>query len=202
MASRDIPTVVANTLEGDLIEPVFAVELFFDNNETLRLWTGYGDQTLGDDTYTGAGDLLSISAVEETSEIAARGANLSLKGIPSSLVATALGEPYQGRLCKIHFAVSDGSTYSNLVEVFSGYMDEMNIEEGVETATINVSVENKMIDLERARVARYTSQYQKSLYPNDKGFDFVESIQTKKTLWGTSGNKQVDEWFYGTFYGG
>jgi len=202
MASRDIPTVVENALDDSVIRPIFAVEFFFDNNETLRLWTGIGDQTLGGNTYTGAGNLLNISAVEETSEIAARGANLNLSGIPSELVATALSEPYQGRVCKIHFAVSDGETYSDLVEVFSGYMDEMNIEEGAETATIGVSVENKLIDLERARIARYTSQYQKSLYPNDKGFDFVESLQTKKTLWGTSGNKQVDEWFYGTFYGG
>jgi len=38
--------------------------------------------------------------------------------------------------------------------------------------------------LERARVARYSSGYQKTLYPNDLGFDFVEDLQDKKISWG------------------
>jgi hypothetical protein len=45
-------------------------------------------------------------------------------------------------------------------------------------------VENKLIDLERARVARFTSGYQKSIYPNDKGLDFIEDLQDKKIPWG------------------
>jgi len=63
-------------------------------------------------------------------------------------------------------------------------MDEMNIDEGPETSSIEVKVENKLIDLERARVRRFTSGYQKSKYPGDKGFDFVESIQDKEVVWG------------------
>jgi hypothetical protein len=63
-------------------------------------------------------------------------------------------------------------------------MDEMNIDEGPDYATIELKVENKLVDLERARVRRYTSEYQKSKYPNDKGFDFVEAIQGKPVLWG------------------
>lgn len=197
MGSRSIPAVVEAALDDSVIRPIFAVELLFDGNETLRLWTGIGDQVLDGNTYTGAGSLMSISAVEETSEIAVKGATLTLSGIPSQLVSLALSEPYQGRVCKIHFGVSDGTTYSDLAEIFSGYMDEMNIDEGAETATIELKVENKLIDLERARVARYTSQYQKSLYPNDLGFDFVESIQLQRILWGTSGNSQIDAPFYG-----
>ena len=202
MASRDLTTIVENALDDDVIEPFFAIELLFDGNEILRLWTGIGEATIDGNTYTGTGNLLNVSAIEETTEIAVRGATLTLSGVPSEVVSLALSEPYQGRVCNIYFGIVSGNTYSNLTEIFSGYMDEMNIDEGPDTATVELKVENKLIDLERARVARYTSQYQKSLYPNDKGFDFVESIQLKKTLWGTSGNKDVDEWFYGTFYGG
>jgi len=202
MASRDLTTIVENALDDDVIEPFFAIELLFDGNEILRLWTGIGEATIDGNTYTGTGNLLNVSAIEETTEIAVRGATLTLSGVPSEVVSLALSEPYQGRVCNIYFGIVSGNTYSNLTEIFSGYMDEMNIDEGPDTATVELKVENKLIDLERARVARYTSQYQKSLYPDDKGFDFVESIQLKKTLWGTSGNKDVDEWFYGTFYGG
>lgn len=183
MASRDITTVVENALDDELIEPFFAVEMFFDT-QTIRTWTGLGDATIDGNTYTGTGELLGISSIEETTEIAARGATLTLTGVPSNLISLALQTPYQGRVCNIYFGVVDGNTYSNLTEVFSGYMDEMNIDEGPEFATIELKVENKLVDLERARVRRYTSEYQRSRFPNDAGFDFVEAIQGKPVLWG------------------
>jgi uncharacterized protein YheU (UPF0270 family) len=106
--------------------------------------------------------------------------------MPSEVISLALQEPYQGRVCKIYFGVVDGGTYSNLTEVFSGYMDEMNIEEGADYGSIELKVENKLIDLERARVRRFSSGYQKSVYPGDKGFDFVEDLQDKDIVWGRS----------------
>jgi hypothetical protein len=65
-------------------------------------------------------------------------------------------------------------------------MDQMNIEETGDTSTIELKVENKLIDLERARVARYTSGYQKSLYAGDLGLDFIEDLQDKPVSWGRS----------------
>ena len=63
-------------------------------------------------------------------------------------------------------------------------MDQMNISEGPDTSTIELSVENKLVDLERPRVRRFTSAYQKSVYPNDLGLDFVEDLQDKDISWG------------------
>jgi hypothetical protein len=63
----------------------------------------------------------------------------------------------------------------------------MNISEGADTSTIELTVENKLIDLERARVARFTSAYQKSVYSGDRGLDFVESLQDKEISWGRKG---------------
>ena len=63
-------------------------------------------------------------------------------------------------------------------------MDQMNIQEGADTCDVELKVENKLIDLERARVARFTSSYQKSVYAGDKGLDFVESLQDKDIVWG------------------
>ena len=73
-----------------------AVELAFDSG-TTRLWNGYGDLTVASNTYTGSGDLMSISAIEENSEISAKGLNLVLSGILSSLLSLALTENYQNR---------------------------------------------------------------------------------------------------------
>ena len=71
-----------------------------------------------------------------------------------------------------------------LIEIFSGYMDQMSIEETGQTSTVELTIENKLVDLERARVARFTSAYQKSIYPQDLGLDFIEGLQDKEIVWG------------------
>ena len=206
--SRSLDPTTVDNINKDVVRPFNAIEFKFDGDNVLRLWTGIGTLTLDDGTeWVGSGALLSISDIEETSEMSVRGATVSLSGIPSEVISLALSEPYQGRVCNIYFGtfteegsllkedsdfilLQDGSKIlvdigsKGFNEIFSGYMDQMNIEESADTATIEVTVENKLVDLERARVARYTSGYQKSIYPNDLGLDFVESLQDKQLPWG------------------
>jgi len=186
--SRDLTSATITNISEATVYPFFAIELNFDS-EILRLWTGQGTLTLPDTTqWIGTGTLLDISAIEETAEMAVRGATLTLSGVPSEILSLALSEPYQGRVCNIYFGTFTGGDLttapSNFDQIFSGYMDQMNIQDGPETATIELKVENKLVDLERARVARFTSGYQKSIYPSDKGFDFVESLQDRELFWG------------------
>jgi hypothetical protein len=204
--SRDLSVTTIENINADVVEPFFAVELAFDNN-LIRLWTGVGTLTLEDGTqWVGTGNLLDISTIEETKDMAVKGANISLSGIPSELLSLALTQPYQGRVCDIYFGTFTSGTIlqetSNFIllqdggrinleitangfnKMFSGYMDQMNIIDAAETATIELLVENKLIDLERARVARFTSGYQKSIYPLDKGLDFIEDLQDKNIPWG------------------
>jgi hypothetical protein len=205
--SRDLSNNTIDNISQDVVYPFFATELRFDGDNTLRLWTGQGTLVLEDGTsWVGTGNLLNISAIEETSELAVKGATLTLSGVPSEVLSLALSEPYQGRVCNIYFGtfsqgsilqesssyilLQDGSrinletTDKGFNEIFSGYMDQMNIEESGETSTIQLLVENKLVDLERARVARFTSGYQKSIYAGDLGLDFVEDLQDKQISWG------------------
>jgi len=182
--SRELPVTLQANLSDDVVYPFFALEMFFDSG-AIRTWTGVGDITYGGNTYTGSGNLLAVSTVEETNEISVRGVTLTLSGIPSELISLALSTPYQGRVCNVYLGMFDKvlDTY-DLTPIFSGYMDKMDISEAAETCSIEMAVENKLIDLERARVARFTSGYQKSLYPNDLGLDFVESLQDRPISWG------------------
>tara|TARA_R110002012_G_scaffold141503_2_gene299225 strand:+ start:913 stop:1542 length:630 start_codon:yes stop_codon:yes gene_type:complete len=204
--SRDITQSTIDNLNEDVVYPFYAIELLYDGDQTLRLWTGYGTLVYQGVSWYGSGALLQVDSIEETTEISAKGASVTLSGIPSEVLSLALTEPYQGREAKIYFGtfskgllqqesedyilLEDGSRISlesgttNLSEIFVGYMDQMNIEETPDVCTIQLALENKLIDLERTRVARFTSAYQKSLYPNDLGLDFVESLQDKDIVWG------------------
>lgn len=205
--SRDLSALTIEAINEDTVHPFFAVELMFDGDNVLRMWTGQGTLVLADGTeWAGAGTLLNISTVEETSELAVKGATITLTGIPSEVISLALSQPYQGRVCNIYFGtfttgnvlqensdyilLQDGSkievqsTSKGLNSIFSGYMDQMNIAEDADTSTIELLVENKLIDLERARVSRFTSGYQKSIYAGDLGLDFVEDLQDRNISWG------------------
>lgn len=187
--SRDLTSTTISSLSDDVVYPFFAVELLFDGNEAVRMWTGSGTITVGGNDYIGLGNLLDISAIEETAEMAVKGATITLSGVNSALLSLALTEPYQGRVCNIYFGVTGEEVFN---QIFSGYMDQMNITEAGDTSTIELMVENRLIDLERARVARFTSSYQKSIYPNDKGLDFIEDLQDKNIVWGREGTRGAD----------
>ena len=179
--SRDITTTVQNALDDSVIYPFFAIDLMFTSGP-LYVWTGYGDLTIGSKTYLGAGQLINISSVSETTEMEAKGATLTMSGIPSSFLSLALQEPYQGRECRIYFGVT--SSPSDYVEIFSGELDQMNIEEQAETATISVTAENVLIKLERPVVRRFTNEDQKSRFPFDRGLEYVAGLQDKEIFWG------------------
>jgi hypothetical protein len=68
--------------------------------------------------------------------------------------------------------------------VFAGELDQMNIEEASETCTISVTAENVLIKLERPVVRRFTNEDQKSRFPDDKGLEYVASLQDKEIFWG------------------
>ena len=203
--SRELAPLVLGELSKPVLEPFFTVELDFDSSP-LYMWTGYGNLTIGDKTYLGAGQVLNISSVSETTEMEAKGATITVSGIPSSFLSLALQEPYQGRECRIFFAIvvnqellqeNGGLILTEagdiiitevsgiqLTEIFSGELDQMNIEENADTSVISVTAENVLIKLERPVVRRFTNEDQKSRFPNDRGLEYVAGLQDKDILWG------------------
>lgn len=207
--SRTLDSSIISALSSGDIEPFFAFKMEFDTT-TLLLYTGLGTITIGSDTYTGVGSLLSFTNVEESADIGAKKVTITLSGIPSTNLSLALSEPYQGREVTILFGirnanvvylidengdfilteqgglidVTDSSEPNASSTLFVGYIDQMDITEGPETSSISVVLESKLLELERTRVLRYTSAIQKALYTGDKGFDFVDELQGQTFNWG------------------
>lgn len=178
-------TGTPSDFSADSLAPFMAVELLLDT-DPVRLWNGYGDLSIGIHRYTGAGNLLAISAIEETADIQANGVTITLSGIDPSLISVALSENYQNREAKIYIGTLADDFTPSSYQLFGGRLDTMDIEEAMETATISVTAENRLIDLERPRVRRFTSEDQKSLFTGDLGLDYVNDLQDKTLEWGKS----------------
>ena len=197
--SRVLSSGMESAVEADLVRPIVLVQLLFDDvydDETppnlihtqLYLWNGIGNLVVGGITYVGAGTLLSIGEIAETSELQANGMTATLSGITDPLLAKARDVDYQGRELKVLLGAMDASNgvISSPVTVFSGFMDTMVINDSAETATIQITVENRLIEFERTRIRRYTAEDQKIDYPNDKGLEFVAEMAEKEIVWGRS----------------
>lgn len=174
---RDIGTELNNAFLQNNVELFVAVELMFDTG-ALRIWSGGDDKTIEGNTYTGTGSLLAVSGIEESDNLSAPGASITLSGLDSTIVSLAIQEPYQNRPCRI--LLGSGN---NFFEIFSGFMDVMTIEDSGDTCIISVTVESRLILLDRKVPLRYTQETQNTRYPGDTFFSYVASLQDKKVEW-------------------
>ena len=182
--SRSVTGAFNTQLTSSVLEPFLAVNMQFRNG-AVYLWTGFGDITIDGNTYTGSGTLMTVSPVKETANVTANGASVVLSGIPSDTLSVALNEDYQNRSCTIYMGcLSSGAVVADPYPIFSGLMDVMSIDEGTETVSINLSVESRLINLEKQTNKRYTSEEQKAVYPDDLGLDFVVDLQDMPIAWG------------------
>jgi len=178
--SRTVPAPLLSALGQSEIQPYYAVEMLFDSGP-VRLWTGYGNRSVAGNSYIGAGQLLNIQGLAEVADLSAKSITISLSGVAVSLVSLALQEPYQRRICRVYFGEV---SVPDVVEVFSGQLNIMSIEDSGDASTISVLVDSKLIELERASNRRYTSENQKSRFADDTFFDYVSAIQDAEIVWG------------------
>ena len=187
--ARSITTAFNNAVVSQVVRPFLATELEFSTG-TLKFWNGYGDITMtaggSSKTFTGLGDLMNVSAVSESDQVEAIGATLSLTGIKSSLISAALSANYTNRNASIYLGLFDTSksVIADVYTLFKGKMDIMKIDEGPETATIQLSLENRLIVLDRAKERRYTHEDQQLSFSGDLGLEFVPELQDKEIIWG------------------
>jgi hypothetical protein len=179
--SRTVPAAILTALAQPEVQPFYAIEFNFDT-APVYFWTGYGNREIGGNTYLGTGNLLNIGGLEEAADLSAKSVTITLSGVPSDIVSLALSEPYQRRTCRILFGVQNVNA---IVEVFSGVMNTMTIQDG--TSTIELLVESKLVELERAKIRRYTHESQQARYPNDTFFSYVTALQDKDVIWGRKG---------------
>ena len=190
--ARSLHSDTIAEVQTDSVIPYF-MALVETGNGDVAVWSGIGDivsSVSGSSiTYIGVGEFAMISPMKESQDLAARGINLSLSGIPSALLSILLGDVEQGRSVSVFmgfFNESTRTTINNEFELFNGIVDIPTVAESGDTATIAISAENRLIDLGKVRVRRYTQEDEARDDVTDLGFEFVPSLQDKEILFGSS----------------
>ncbi len=185
--SRDLTPGFATALVDQNLRPVIFFEGVFASG-TVRFWSGLGDVVWNAVTWTGAGTLLGIGAIEETGEIVANGTAVTLSGVPPELVSAAITDARQGLPGSLWLGLltTAGAIIADPVLIFTGRLDVPQIADSMDSCTITISYESRLIDLNVPREFRYTNEGQLQLYPTDYGFAYVTSIQEQEIVWGRS----------------
>lgn len=188
MGERSLDPALEAALAADQVYPLLFVEVEFTSG-MVRAWNGDNAFQLWGSDWVGVGLLLSLSPVEETSEIRAVGVHVGLAGIPSDVLTLALAEDYQGRPARVYLGALDaasGALAGDPVLLFAGSVDTMPINESGDTAQVVVSIESRLLRLEQASRRRYTAADQRFFYPSDAGLDHVAAIQDTQIIWGAA----------------
>lgn len=182
---------VPSEFNDDSLELFHAIELEYDE-ETVRLCNYKYNVTIDGDVYSTLGRFLSVSEVDENAQIQARNFTITVSGIEPNEVGDddtflerAMEENYQNRPARVYVcAVTDGVV--SAYQVFGGRMDTMNINETGGGTLITLTLENRLKDLARPRIFRYTNEDQQNLFSGDTGLRFVQNLQDKAIAWGKS----------------
>lgn len=193
---RTLSASMVTEVSTAALSPILLAELQFDPASPTRLWTGYGTLTYNGVGYLGVGNLGTISPVQETTDLAARGITMQLSGVPTAYVSVALSTTYQGKPCSIMFGALSPTAglISSPVTVFAGRMDVMQLSDDGQSSILTMTAENRLVDFQRTRELRYTDEEQQNLFTGDVGLEFVTAIQEKTIYWGNPNNSTPINW--------
>ena len=194
-AGRSLSSGMVTEVTASQLAPVLLANLNFST--PLYLWSGYGSLVYNSVTYLGIGTFGTISPVEETTDLSARGIRMKISGVPTANIYLALTEDYQGRDCSVLFGAMSptaGTLIASPVTIFSGRMDVMQITDDGNTAEIIMTSESRLMDFKRPREIRYTDEEQQNLFAGDLGLEFVTDIQEKTIFWGNAAQAQATNW--------
>ena len=121
MSREGLFTKVSSLLVAEVVRPVFMYEGEFEGG-TINLWSGYGTLTMSGKGWAGAGELLSISPVQETVDVKATGIELTLTGMPSSLISTVLGSARYGKPGKVWLGLMTRQGHASFIQNVNNYI--------------------------------------------------------------------------------
>lgn len=184
--TRSVTGAVASAITQPTVGMVIFVEMLFGSG-ALRVCSAGYNLTWNSQTWQGVGALGAIEEVKEGEGGEVTGLAFTLSGVPSSHIAIALAENYQGRVVNVYVGFLDLPTHAVLadpVPEWSGRIDQMPIVDARGgTATIRVTAENELYDFARPAPLYWTDEDQRKLYPTDTGLRFAKQLNERVLSW-------------------
>jgi hypothetical protein len=183
---RNLTVGMQSAISQQTVRPVFLVSLEFGASTVVYLNDRTFDITWGGHTYLGNGWLRPLKTVEETSDVKAVGCEITLNGTIAELLSYALVDARISNRGRVWLGMLDStnSLIADPYQIFAGKLDIPTIQVDETTITLTLAYESDLRGLERPNEFRFTDQSQKALYSDDKGFEYVVTVEKWDGYWG------------------
>lgn len=185
---RDLTSGMQTAIAQSVIRPVFLVSLEFGASTTLYLNDRARNISWNGQTWLGNGWLRPIKAVQEVGEVRAVGCEINVTGAVSELLAYSLNDARLSNRGKVWLGLLDENEtlIADPYQLFSGRLDVPTIQATESEISLTLAYENELRGLDRQNEFRFTDQSQKAIYPDDKGFEYVTTVEKWDGYWGVS----------------
>ena len=163
---QGLDTGMQAAIAAGVIIPGILASLTFKSG-VQNLWTGASPLVWNGDTFQGVGLLAGLAPIVEGTEVRADGTSVSLNGVDPTLYQDSLDDIQLGAPAKIWLACLAPNSLALMGSpylLFAGLIDRPDFKIGGESISIQLALESRMTNLQRASNRRYTSADQRVEY--------------------------------------
>ncbi|MEF1310665.1 hypothetical protein QTO01_11210 [Vibrio mytili] len=180
-------------LQAYLANPSVKLAYFveIDLPQPALVHTGIGDITFNNKTYTGVGNLGSISAVKQTGELESNSIDLTLSGLDDGLLDVALTDSFVMKDVRIFLGVIDPDDNQNVLAmdlIHSGFVADVSVGAGSSNG-ITLAVSTKLDKWDNGLPDRFSDESHLQRNPNDHFFRYLAATSTMDVRWGNTATK-------------
>lgn len=182
MSGRSLSGGVTSALAAPHVIRFPLVDLFFDAGTTYVCGAAH-DVVYNGHTYSTLLGLGGVEPIEET-DAEVKGLAFVLSGVPQSSIAIALSTEVQGRAVIVRMAFIDSAGVLQVDDnLWTGYLDQMLVNDDVPSATIRVTAEHKMARYDQPKIVRFSNEDQQVISAGDKYWEFAPQVSEQVIYW-------------------
>lgn len=184
MSERGFSATIENALGSTEVHGAFLVYLNWPSG-AARFWSGMGQLSWNGFTWSGVGTLGAIDKIADSIEKTDIGVELSLNYLDDGVRNEVNTNDPTGRDASIYIAIVDPATrtVTDAYELFAGYIDQVDMEDGGASGRIIVRLASELALLNRSTYYTLTHAHQQQLFPGDLGMQFASRMD-EVIMWG------------------
>jgi hypothetical protein len=185
MVGRANTSAFNTEIAQDIISPRLLIDASFDG-AMVYVWNGIGDTIWDGNTYTGAGNLLGLSAITEGTELKIDSMTIDFEGITTAYKSLALQSIHLRNTVTVRLGLQDGNgaIIADPDIVFIGNMNGAELSDGKDKSMFKINVQNEMHRALQPTERRYTDQDHQQRHTGDTFMRHSVNAE-KKSRWGS-----------------
>ncbi len=187
---RALTAGILSELSAPTVRPIYFLELEFQG-VNLNLCSDIINVNWDSKVWLGNGWFQGMGSIKEVEDIDIPSIEVTLSGVPETILSLVLSSGRQNKRGKLYLGFRDASLsiIADPVLIYDGNYDQASISDSPESSVVTIKYESDLSRIRKSQSLTYSDALQKSFYPADKGFEFVNSIADKPVFWGTKVKK-------------